>query len=486
MSGGSTVERDDERDDGSGVALPSPGGAAARLRARLLPEDVVERRFNIGVAAAMAVGLAVRVAFVLVKQSQLTLTTGDAFWYHMQARLVADGRGFLNPFLLEYQDQVGPGADHPPGFVLVLAALDLLGISSPQGQRLVMCCVGTVTILLIALLARRLAGPVVGVVAAAIAAVYPNMWINDGMLMVETLYVAAIAVSLLATYSYLDAPRRGTALVLSTALMVAAMTRPESLLLYVAVVAPLVLSRRRLPRRERIAQLALAAVVPVAAFAPWVLYNLGRFEEPVLISTGAGQTLAAGNCIHTYTGENLGYYDLRCIEAPAIEVPEGDPSEKDPEFRRLAFDYMADNVGELPRVMAARVARVWHLYAPAQSLNLDGWVEGRAGGMPSGDKSIVTAALVSYYALLVPALAGGVVLVRRRVTIWPLLVQPALVTVIVAFTFGITRYRAGAEITLVVLAAVGLHAAWSALARRRGRTGGASTEPEPSTLGGDR
>ncbi len=435
-------------------------------RAALRPRDAEDRTFRIWVGVAMAIGLVVRVAFVLVKQSRLTLTTGDAFWYHVQAKLVADGRGFLNPFLLEYQQLEGPGADHPPGFVLVLAALDLLGISSPQGQRLVMCLVGTVSILLIALLGRRLGGTRVGIVAAFLAALYPNIWINDGMLMVETIYILAIAASLLLVYRYMDQPRMVDMAGLSVALTVAAMTRPESLVLFGVMVTPMVLTRTQLEWRQRIAQLAVAAVIPIAAFAPWVIYNLGRYEEPVTISTGAGQTLAAGNCEFTYRGESTGFYDLRCIEAPAVTGLEGDPSERDLQYREAALRYMSENRGELPRVMAARIGRVWHLYAPIQSLNLDGWVEGRAGGAPSGDKSLVIAALVSYFVLLPLAIAGGVLLWRRKVRIWPLLVQPALVTGVAAMTFGITRYRAGAEITLVVLAAVAIVAIQQRVARR--------------------
>jgi hypothetical protein len=244
------------------------------------------------------------------------------------------------------------------------------------------------------------------------------------------------------------------------------MVRPEALVLFAAMVTPLVLTRFRLAWSQRFVHLAVAAVIPIAAFAPWVIYNLGRYEEPVLLSTGAGQTLQAGNCEFTYAGTNFGYYDLRCIQPPVIEDPEGDPSERDGEFQEAAISYMSENRGRLPAVMAARVGRVWHVYRPIQSLNLDGWVEGRAGGPPSGDKSLVTAALASYAVLMPLAIGGAVVLRRRRITLWPLLVQPALVTAVAAMTFGITRYRAGAEISIVVLAALAIVTIATALRQR--------------------
>lgn len=427
-----------------------------------------ERGFRIALGAIMAVGLAIRVTFVLVRQAHVELVTGDAFWYHFQAKLVADGKGFLHPFEYFKHGVEAPGADHPPGFVTLLAALDVLGIDTPQGQRLVMCVLGTVSIAVVAFLGRRLATPTVGLVAAAIAAIYPNMWINDGMLMVETVFILATALMLLCCYRYLERPSRWEVVLVSAALTAAALTRPESMLLFGILVLPLVLARRALPWRERIVHLALAAAVPVLAFGPWALYNLGRFDEPVLISTGAGQTLAAGNCDLTYSGDHLGFYDTRCLLEPQIDPPTApDLSVRDVQYREIALDYMSEHAGELPKVMAARAGRVWHLFRPGQSIGLDGFIEGRSGGPPGTTHELVREALWAYYALMPLAIAGLVVLRRRGAQIYPLLAQPLLVTVTAAGTFGITRYRAGAEVTIVVCAAVALGAIATRMARPR-------------------
>jgi 4-amino-4-deoxy-L-arabinose transferase-like glycosyltransferase len=449
--------------------------APRRWRAALQPRDAEDRTFRIWVGVAMALGLSVRTAFVLIKQTGLFPNPGDVYWYHMQAKLVADGRGFLDPVAYFRSGEIAAGAQHPPGFVVALALLDLIGISSPQGQRLVMSLVGTVTILVIAILARRVASVRVGIVAAFLAAVYPNIWINDGMLMPETLYVLTIAVSLLAVYRYLERPNLADLAVLSVALTAAATTRPESLVLFGVMVTPLVLTRTRLPWSQRIGQLAVAAIIPIVTLAPWVLHNLTRFETPVTLSTGAGQTLAAGNCEYTYFGPKAGYYDLRCVQEPVVTGIEGDPSERDLQFREVALQYMSEQRSELPRVVAARIGRVWHLYQPIQSVTLDGWIEGRAGGPPSDDQRVAAAALIGYAILMPLAIGGGVLLWRRGERIWPLLVQPALVTVVAATTFGVTRYRAGAEITLVVLAAVAI----VAIHQRVTRTEEATTTPEP-------
>jgi hypothetical protein len=424
-----------------------------------------DERFLAWLGGIMALGLAVRLAFVFIRQSRIELGEGDAFWYHMQARLVANGQGFLNPF--DYYLHGGierPGADHPPGFVVVLAVLDWLGIDGHFAQRVVMCFVGTISIAVIALVGRRLAGNRVGLIAAFLAAAYPNIWINDGMLMVETIVILGVSLALWAMYRYLDRPTNWAVVGIAAALTVGAMVRPEAIVLFPTLVVPMVLARRTLSWPTRFRHLVLAALVPILSFAPWVAYNLSRFEKPVYLSTGAGQTFAVGNCDLTFSGEYLGYWTQRCLRPPHIDPPtQDDPSLRDPVYQEYAFDYIAEHKGELPKVLAARVGRIWHLYRVDQSLGLDGFVEGREGGLPGNGFRLMREAIWSFYALALLAIPGFVILRRRRVPIYPLLAQPILATFSAIISFGITRYRTGAEVVLVLVAAVTIGAIWHAL-----------------------
>jgi hypothetical protein len=65
---------------------------------------------------------------------------------------------------------------------------------------------------------------------------------------------------------------------------------------------------------------------------------------------------------------------------------------------------------------------------------------------------------------------------RRRVPISPMLAIVAMVTVTVAISIGITRYRVGGDVMLVVLGGVGVDAGWRRL--RSGREA-----PGPGTDG---
>src|SRR5690606_20490776 len=116
-----------------------------------------------------------------------------------------------------------------------------------------------------------------------------------------------------------------------------------------------------------------------------------------------------------------------------------------------AIEYLREHADRLPVVMAFRVGRMWDLYKPAQNNRLNYQVEGRG-------RTASTWGLGAYYVLLVPAIAGAVVLWRRRLPVSPLLSVVAMVTITAALTFGVTRYRAPADAVLVVLAAVAVDA----------------------------
>jgi hypothetical protein len=66
--------------------------------------------------------------------------------------------------------------------------------------------------------------------------------------------------------------------------------------------------------------------------------------------------------------------------------------------------------------------------------------------------------LFVYYVLVPFAVIGLVAMRRRRTPIWPVLALFVIATFAAATTFGVTRYRAPAEIGLVLAAAIGVAA----------------------------
>jgi hypothetical protein len=157
--------------------------------------------------------------------------------------------------------------------------------------------------------------------------------------------------------------------------------------------------------------------------------------------------LAFGNCEDTYSGRFLGYWNISCAPSEFS----GDESEIDTIHREKATAFMEDHAGELPKVALARVGRMWHLFRVDQGVEFDRFFERR--GLDEA-----RFALWQFYAMVPVAVAGGVLLWRRRVTLVPLVAPFVLVTFTAASTFGITRYRVPSEVALTILAGLGV--AW--------------------------
>jgi CHASE2 domain-containing sensor protein len=119
----------------------------------------------------------------------------------------------------------------------------------------------------------------------------------------------------------------------------------------------------------------------------------------------------------------------------------------------------------VPIVLAARIGRTWDLYRPADMVT---YSEGE-----NRERAASWAGLATFYPVALAALAGAVVLWRRRerFTLWLLLVPCLLSTATAVLASGSVRNRAVAEPSLVLLAAV---AGVALVDRRRSR---AATNP---------
>ena len=122
-----------------------------------------------------------------------------------------------------------------------------------------------------------------------------------------------------------------------------------------------------------------------------------------------------------------------------------DESQRDSAPREYAIDYIEDHKSRIPLVVAARVGRLWGVFKPGQTTAFDWWIEGR-GRVPSW------ISLFCYYAMIPFAAVGLVRMWRRKITILPVVVPMVIATFAAATTFGITRYRAPAEVGLVLAA----------------------------------
>jgi len=398
---------------------------------------VARFRWWLGAIVVTSVVLGVALTLWTKGDDDALIDEGDSFWYSTVAASTSDGHWFVDSF------GGGPTAAHPPLTVLALQVTSPIS-TSVLTQRLTMAVIGALGVGAIGLLGREVAGERVGLIAAGSAVVVPSFWINQSVVMSEALALPLYALALLGGVRLARSPSVGAAAATGAVIGLAALTRAEAALLLPLLVAPVVLLRRPSGFADRLRILAAAGLVAALVVAPWSLWNSSRFEDPVLISTNDGVTIAGSNCHTTYYTDSIGSWSFDCVVAqPDSGVDESVTSSQ---LREAGLQYASENLDRVPLVVVARVARPFGLWAPGQMVD-----QAVGEGRPPAAS---WAALVAFW-LSVPAAAWGVVQLRRRgETLWPYAAALATVVISAGLFNGYHRHRLPVDIAVTVLVAV--------------------------------
>ena len=371
------------------------------------------------VALLAAGALAVRLIYVFAIAPEPVGIGGDASFYHSAANLIADGHFFYRRIF----GHAYPTALHPPLYPLLLSVVSLVGGVHLLAHRLVGVVLGSVSVALIAVLGKRLGGERAGLIAASLAAVYPPLITADGSVMSEPVYVMIVIVALLLA---LRPPTIRTALALGAVIGLGILTRTEALFLLIFLLWPL---RRRWP--------LIAATVVAAAIviSPWVIRNAVVFHR-LELAANYNTVISAANCHQAYYGPDIGWWRLDCLARARThhQLLIGDASAT-PGLR-----YARKHPARAVLVAVVRVLRTFSFYQPL-----------RIGNHEPRRRWFDALGLALYYPLLVLAALALVSLRGRR---WLLLAPVWTALVVGATGWGNSRFRIGADVSLIVLAAV--------------------------------
>ena len=405
-----------------------------------------ERSFRPGLIGITVAAAVWRLGYLLFAKLDDAVMLNDSLYYSMQAGRNSEGDWFRDG-LTEL-----PGAEHGPLTSLYLTPWSLLpgdlvrvaavrhdaardrprgghrvGRQAPGRARRSACC------------------------AAAIAAVYPNLWINDSVIMSESLACLLTGLALLLALRFDGSPSLGVAAALGAVVGLAALARSELALLALGFAGLAWWRSAGHPRRALMPVNIVAGALLV--IAPWTLYNVSRFEEPVLFTTNDGTTLLGANCDSTYY-DDIGGWDMRCLgDLPPVGTV--DASVPSVDRRDQALDYITDHLGRLPVVVAARVGRLLDVYGLESLVALDVGEEKAEWAVWAG--------IVCWWLVAVAAVVGWRALGRsadgaaeRSRARWWLAVPVVTVLITTILFYGAHRIRAPAEPALVVLAAAGV------------------------------
>jgi len=405
-------------------------------------------RFHVSLAAVAALGLVGRLLFVRTEASVRFLT--DEFWFMVEARRLFSAKLFTDP-VFGY-----PTALHGPLGVLAYAPFAWLWPNASSGLRYVSVLLGTVAIVVVGLVGRRFGGDRVGLLAAVVAALTPDLLMASGLIgddaLAALLFVCVIGV----TYAALERWTWRHAIALGVLLGLLTLCFTGSLELAAALLVGLAFHHHR-RRTEAAARLGgttaslLATAVLLVVLTPWMAFNYHRFDGSIVLTTELGQTLNQSNNAGTYfQGPSFGYQTI--LPPPVSATPAQHLSE--PTMDRLERDsalrYARAHWSRLVYVLPLRALWEWSLWRPSLVAQREELMGFRSW---TGDVQAV-----GTWLLLGLGAAGLWVLRRRRTPIWPLVTLLVLATANgVAFTPSY-RYRMGGIIALVLMSAVAIDA----------------------------
>jgi len=320
---------------------------------------------------------------------------------------------------------------------------------------------------LVGIVGRRLAGPRVGLIAAAITSIYPSLWATERQGLSEGL-AALVGVSLLlAADRWWKEPTARRAALVGAMIALLTLSRSEYVLLFLVLAVPITAWKAGLDRRTKLAAFATMVVAGAVVLAPWTVFNFHRFNEPVTLTTNTGVTLASAYCDDMFYGPLKGFWSITCLDhAGRVSRPrhrgEEDESQIDKRLTSYAITYAKDHLNDVPIVVAARVRRLFQLYRVSSAVQADA-LEG------TGSPDLIRLILWGWWALL-PFMLGGMVLSwKRRLRVFPVVAILVTATISAAVVYGSQRFRVPAEPGCILLAAIGGDALWRWLRTRRRR-----------------
>lgn len=256
------------------------------------------------VAVAVMVGLVARLVFALGYWRDRPLTHDELEYLALAANLAA-GRGFVLDLPGTTPSPLVDRFARPPAYPAFLSVVvrgnhDMragrLPTSVPTTVKVAQSLVGAATIAVIALIATRAGGPVVGVVAAWLAALQPSLSGVSAYALTESLFtflaLAAVAVLSLLVDRRAGSPaeprERRLALAAGALAGAACLTR-GSMLFFVPLAALVIL------RKLRVATALVFLLGAGLVVTPWAARNAAVHGRLILVSAEGGVNFWIGN-----------------------------------------------------------------------------------------------------------------------------------------------------------------------------------------------
>jgi 4-amino-4-deoxy-L-arabinose transferase-like glycosyltransferase len=378
-------------------------------------------------------------AFYLGDQVEVLPGTHDQISYDALARSLLAGKGFsFDQAWYPFTPANTPTAHWSYLYVLYVTGVYLLFGYHPLAARLIQgIATGILIPLLVYRLGCRLFNPRVGLVSAAIAALYAYFIYYSATLMTEPFHIVALLAVLEIALEIVEAPTQRRWILLGLALGLAILLRQIVLVFLPLLLLWLLWAGRG---KIRLRDLGLPVLVVTLLILPWTVRNYIVYHDFLLLNSNAGWVFFMGN--HPQHGTN----GLSLYVPPLPEDLRGlNEAQLDRALMRRGLQFVLDDPGRYLLLSLSRVqGYFWFWPSPSSSL-------------------LSNVARVGSFGLALPFMLYGLILSARRIRTYHsrravilLYLYISSYTLVHLLTWIGPKYRLPVDAVLILFAGLGL------------------------------
>jgi len=281
-----------------------------------------------------------------------------------------------------------PTLSRPPLWPFILSIFYFL---SPQGNpqlidagqqvfygRLLYSLIGSITCVLVYLLARKLFGIRIALMSGVIAAIYPGLFIYDGWLYTETLYTFLLTTFLYSLFRLQTTARRKWIIMSGLFLGLTTLTRPNGPILFCMLIlwCFTVITAKILSWQTAIKNMLAITGIAAMLIVPWTYRNYLVSHAFIMTSIGEGEVLLGSYNENVLRGTTGLWTSPRFIiprpDVPPMVLNSHDTKGYTPEDDKIATDYalhwMLAHWRDLPRLLSYHWISMWSSYTNDNNL----------------------------------------------------------------------------------------------------------------------
>lgn len=417
-------------------------------------------RSDRGVVAVVALGMVLRVMFVLwaSRGGPSAAVQGDQLQYWRIGHQVAAGHGYSFP------DTGKATAYYPMGWPMLIGVsvkvFDVVGLGHFDVTAVVQLQLlfGGLAVWATFHLAEAVGGRRIGLLSAAIVALFPSLIFGAGNFSVESAFIAAYLCALVVVvrHDWTTLPSMKRLVAIGLAIGLASQVRPFAMPMLVGVAGAALLGG--LGRRVALKSFAVTFLCALVVFIPWTIRNAVSMHAFVPASTNLGDTM----CMSRYPGSDGRFRFAThefCGDSTLPEVPRNSANMK------AALHFIRTHPTEEVRQWGRRFERMM----ATDHRTLDDVVEAWGEATSSRERLPLLAwtADVYYWVLLAVSVPGLWLTVRRFRRVPAIaVVAVALITLagIPVGLWGAIRFHQPFLPLLAIAAAVAIDSVWRRLA----------------------